>query len=96
MKLYEVYKENGIEEALKVYDKENTNKKYEGMAEPLNILAYKLMQEDKDLEAASKLMQAQIKEYPEEANPYDSYSDVLLEMGDKKAALDIDEITLFS
>ena len=86
-KLYEVYKQNGVDEVLKVYNKENKNKEYEGMAEPLNILAYRLMQNENDLEAASTLMQAQIKEYPEEANPYDSYSDVLLEMGKKEEAL---------
>ena len=80
-KLYETYKEKGAQEVLKVYEKNNTNKEYEGMAEPLNVLAYRLMQNDKDLEAAEMLLKAQIDEYPEEANPYDSYSDVLLEMG---------------
>ena len=86
-KLYEIYKQDGVEKALEVYNQENTNKKFEGMAEPLNILAYRLMQDDKDLEAASILMQAQIDEYPGEANPYDSYSDVLLEMGKQDEAL---------
>lgn len=85
-KLYETYKEKGAEEALKVYEENNTNKEYEGMAEPLNVLAYRLMQEDKDLKAAEILLQAQIEEYPDEANPYDSYSDVLLEMGKKDEA----------
>lgn len=86
-KLYEVYKQNGVDEALKVYNQENINKEYEGMAEPLNILAYRLMQQDKDLDAAARLMLAQIEEYPGEANPYDSYSDVLLEMGNQEEAL---------
>ncbi|MBT8296155.1 MAG: hypothetical protein KJO51_07035 [Gramella sp.] len=85
-KLYEAYKDNGAQEVLKVYEKNNMNKEYEGMAEPLNVLAYRLMQNDKDLEAAEMLLKAQIEEYPEEANPYDSYSDVLLEMGKKEEA----------
>ncbi|MCH4823502.1 hypothetical protein ML462_10010 [Gramella lutea] len=85
-KLYEVYKDDGAKEVLKVYEKNNANKDYEGMAEPLNVLAYRLMQEDKDLKAAEMLLDAQIKEYPNEANPYDSYSDVLLEMGKKDEA----------
>ena len=85
-KLYNVYKEDGAKEVLKVYEKNNTNKEYEGMAEPLNILAYRLMQEEKDLKAAEMLLEAQMKEYPNEANPYDSYSDVLLEMGKKDEA----------
>ena len=85
-KLYEAYKEKGAKEVLKVYEKNNTNKEYEGMAEPLNVLAYRLMQEDKDLKAAEVLLKAQIEEYPNEANPYDSYSDVLMEMGKKDEA----------
>ncbi|MGA8854840.1 MAG: hypothetical protein WB492_11750 [Christiangramia sp.] len=84
--LYETYKDKGVKEVLKVYEKNNTNKEYEGMTEPLNVLAYRLMQEDKDLEAAEMLLKAQIEEYPNEANPYDSYSDVLLEMGKKAEA----------
>ncbi len=85
--LYEIYKNKGVKEVLKVYEKENQNKEYQGMAEPLNILAYRLMQEDKDLEAAEILLKAQIDEYPDEANPYDSYSDVLLEMDKKEEAV---------
>jgi len=85
--LYEVYKEKGVKEALKSYEKNNTNKNYEGLAEPLNVLAYRLMQEDNDLKGAEVLFLAQIEEYPEEANPYDSYSDVLLEMDKKDEAV---------
>ncbi|QYA25741.1 hypothetical protein G3I01_09560 [Gramella sp. MT6] len=84
--LYETYKDKGAKEVLKVYNENNTNKDYEGMAEPLNVLAYRLMQDDKDLKAAEMLLQAQIEEYPNEANPYDSYSDVLMEMGKKDEA----------
>lgn len=84
--LYATYKEKGAKEVLKVYEKNNSNKEYEGMAEPLNVLAYRLMQEEKDLKAAEMLLKAQLDEYPEEANPYDSYSDVLLEMGKKEEA----------
>ncbi|SDR65897.1 tetratricopeptide repeat protein [Gramella sp. MAR_2010_147] len=85
--LYEIYKDKGAKEVLKVYEKNNANKDYEGMAEPLNVLAYRIMQEDKDLKSAEILMLAQIEEYPDEANPYDSYSDVLLEMDKKEDAL---------
>ncbi|GAA4319264.1 tetratricopeptide repeat protein [Christiangramia aestuarii] len=84
--LYETYKDKGAKEVLKQYEKNNPNKEYEGMAEPLNVLAYRLMQEEEDLKAAEMLLQAQIEEYPNEANPYDSYSDVLLEMGKKEEA----------
>ena len=84
--LYKIYKDKGAKEVLKNYETNNSNKEYEGMAEPLNVLAYRLMQEEKDLKAAEMLLQAQIEEYPNEANPYDSYSDVLLEMEKKDEA----------
>lgn len=84
--LYKDYKENGIDQSLKTYQKLNTDKDYNGFQEPLNMLGYKLMQEDKDLEAAKKVFEAQIAEYSTEANPYDSYADVLIEMGNKEEA----------
>lgn len=84
--LYDTYKEKGVQEVLKVYEKKNSNKEYEGMAEPLNVLAYRLMQDEEDLKSAEILLKAQIEEYPEEANPYDSYSDLLLEMDRKDEA----------
>lgn len=81
--LYKEYKANGIDQSLKTYQKLNTDKTYNGYQEPLNVLGYKLMLEDKDLEAAKKVFEAQIAEYSSEANPYDSYGDLLLEMGNK-------------
>jgi tetratricopeptide (TPR) repeat protein len=84
-KLYEEYKSNGVDKAMKMYEK-NKTAEYESLQEPLNLLGYKLMMEDKDLEAAEKVFKAQIEEYPEEANPYDSYGDLLLEKGDKEKA----------
>ncbi|MFV8224655.1 tetratricopeptide repeat protein [Christiangramia aquimixticola] len=86
-KLYETYKLKGPDEVLKLYKKNNSNTDYEGLQEPLNILGYRLMQDDKDMVAAEVLLKAQIDEYPEEANPYDSYSDLLLEMGKQDEAV---------
>lgn len=84
--LYKEYKANGIDQSLKTYQKLNTDKEYNGFQEPLNVLGYRLMLEDKDLEAAKKVFEAQIAEYSTEANPYDSYADLLLEMGNKAEA----------
>jgi len=84
-KLYEEYKSNGLEKAMKMYDKKKTAE-YESLQEPLNLLGYKLMMEDKDLETAEKVFLAQIEEYPQEANPYDSYGDLLLEKGENEKA----------
>lgn len=84
--LYAEYKEKGIDQSLKKYQKINTEKEYTGINEPLNVLGYKLMLEDKDMDAAKKVFQAQINEYSNEANPYDSYADLMLEMGNKDEA----------
>lgn len=84
--LHTEYKANGIDQSLKSYQKLDTDKTYNGFQEPLNILGYQLMMEDKDLESAKKVFEAQISEYSTEANPYDSYADLLLEMGNKAEA----------
>ena len=85
-KLHTEYKANGIDQSLKMYEKLNADKNYNGFEEPLNILGYTLMLEDQDLDAAKKVFEAQIAEYSDEANPYDSYADLLLEMGNKEEA----------
>tara|TARA_R100001369_G_scaffold22674_1_gene41274 strand:- start:28170 stop:29045 length:876 start_codon:yes stop_codon:yes gene_type:complete len=84
--LYKEYKAKGIEQSIKMYQKLDTDKTYNGFQEPLNMLGYRLMMEDKDLEAAKKVFEAQIAEYSDQANPYDSYADVLLEMGNNAEA----------
>ena len=84
--LYKEYKAKGIEQSIKMYQKLDTDKTYNGFQEPLNVLGYRLMMEDKDLEAAKKVFEAQIAEYNDQANPYDSYADVLLEMGNNAEA----------
>jgi len=84
-KLYEEYKSNGLEKAMKMYEK-NKKAEYESLQEPLNLLGYKLMMEDKDFETAEKVFQAQIDEYPDQANPYDSYGDLMLEKGENEKA----------
>jgi tetratricopeptide (TPR) repeat protein len=85
-KLHTEYKLNGVDQSLKMYEKLNTEKDYTGLSEPLNVLGYKLMLEDQDMDAAKKVFLAQIEEYSNEANPYDSYADLMLEMGNKDEA----------
>lgn len=85
-KLYKEYKQNGIDEALKNYEKSPAKgNEYTFLSEPLNVLGYRLMSEG-DLPAAEKVFLAQIEEYPNEANPYDSYADLLMEKGDEAKA----------
>lgn len=53
----------------------------------LNILGYTLMNEDR-LEDALQIFELNIKQYPESANPYDSFGDALLAKGDTIRALE--------
>ncbi|MFD1095323.1 hypothetical protein [Salegentibacter chungangensis] len=86
--LFKEYKANGVEKALIMYEKsEAKGDAYTSLSEPLNILGYRLMSDEKDLDAAEKVFLAQIDEYPEEANPHDSYADLLSEKGDKEKAI---------
>lgn len=84
--LHKEYKANGVDKSLSMYTQLNTDKNYNGFEEPLNILGYTLMLEDQDLDAAKLVFERQIEEYSEQANPYDSYADLLLEMGNKEEA----------
>jgi uncharacterized protein (TIGR02996 family) len=85
-KLYQHYKEKGIEKSLQFYDKNPVKgNEYTFLSEPLNVFGYRIMAEG-DLEAAEKVFLAQIDEYPDEANPYDSYADLLMEKGDEEKA----------
>lgn len=85
-KLYQDYKKKGIEKTLQAYKSSPANAdEYTFLSEPLNVLGYRLMNEG-DLEAAEKAFLAQIEEYPGEANPYDSYADLLMEKGEEEKA----------
>ncbi len=85
-KLYKDYKNSGIEKTLKNYEKSPVKgNEYTFLSEPLNVLGYRLMGEG-DLDAAEKVFLAQIEEYPNEANPYDSYADLLMEKGNEEKA----------
>lgn len=86
--VYEEYKENGIDEALAKYQKLKANEadKYNWTEWELNRIGYRLMLDEKDMDAAKKVFKFNIKEYPNAANPYDSYADYLLEKGNKEEA----------
>ena len=85
--IYAEYKKADVGKALTKY-RELKNKHSEDYVfneDELNTMGYKLMREG-DLEAAEKVFKMNIEEYPQAANPYDSYADYLLEKGDKEAA----------
>lgn len=83
--LYKKYQQDGIDSAIESYRNTGSEKKFTFLNEPLNVLGYRLMGEG-DLKAAEKAFLAQIEEHPEEANPYDSYADLLMEKGEQKKA----------
>ncbi|MDX1761396.1 MAG: hypothetical protein R3218_04505, partial [Christiangramia sp.] len=86
-KLHKEYKSNGADAALSTYKKMPEDKKYHGLQEPLNVLGYRLLNDENDADAAAVVFKAQIEEHPNEPNPYDSYADALIEMGKDEEAM---------
>lgn len=86
-KLYSNYQKKGIDQALEDYKDSSKSTTYQGYLEPLNELGYRLMMDENDLDAAEKVFKAQIDKWPDEANPYDSYGDLLAEKKDNTGAI---------
>lgn len=86
--VYEEYRQNGINKALDKYRdlKANNQNDYNFTEYELNRIGYQIMHNEGDLEAAEKVFNLNMGEYPKAANPQDSYADYLLEKGDKEAA----------
>lgn len=86
--VYEEYQENGIDQAISKYKDLKTNQadQYTWNEWELNKIGYQIMSEDKDMAAAEKIFKLNMEEYPDAANPYDSYGDYLLEKGNKEEA----------
>lgn len=86
--LFEIYSNQGIEKTLEAYKANPVSGDiYTYNSEPLNTLGYRIMGTG-DLSAAEKVFLAQIDEYPEEANPYDSYADLLMQKGEEDKAVE--------
>ncbi|GAA4319270.1 hypothetical protein GCM10023115_45580 [Pontixanthobacter gangjinensis] len=86
-KLHKEYKSNGADAALSMYKNMPEDKEYHGLQEPLNVLGYRLLNDENDAEAAALVFKAQIEEHPNEPNPYDSYADALIEQGKDEEAI---------
>lgn len=86
--VYEEYQEKGVDEAISKYKdlKANQADQYTWNEWELNRIGYQIMNDDNDLEAAEKVFKLNMEEYPDAANPYDSYADFLLEKGNKDEA----------
>ena len=85
--VYQEYKQNGIESALQKYSELKSKTSEYNLTEwELNRIGYQIMMDDKDLESAEKIFSLNMKEYPQAANPRDSYADYLIEKGDMEGA----------
>lgn len=85
-KVYNEYKANGIDKAIAKYQTLKKSENKELTQADLNLVGYKIMNEDNDMDAAEKIFKLNMEEYPEAANPYDSYGDYLVEKGNEKEA----------
>ena len=85
-KVYNEYEANGIDKAITKYrELKKTNEGKLTQAD-LNLVGYKIMNEDKDMTAAEKIFKLNLEEYPKAANPYDSYGDYLVANGKEQEA----------
>ncbi|SOC80549.1 hypothetical protein SAMN06296241_2101 [Salinimicrobium sediminis] len=85
-KVYNEYKANGVDQAIAKYQTLKKSETKELTQADLNLVGYKIMNEDKDMMAAEKIFKLNMEEYPQAANPYDSYGDYLVANGKEKEA----------
>lgn len=85
-KVYNEYKANGVDKAIAKYQTLKKSETKELTQADLNLVGYKIMNEDKDMMAAEKIFKLNMEEYPQAANPYDSYGDYLVANGKEKEA----------
>lgn len=89
--LYEKYEDEGIDEAIDWYKKlkegEMLGTFYTDRAE-LNSLGYYLMNNKNDLNAAEKIFELNMNEYPDWFNAYDSYAEALMNQNKNEAAIE--------
>lgn len=81
--MYVAYQEGGLAAAFKRFDELKTE--MELNANALNMVAYMLMMQNK-FEEALALMERNQKEFPEDANVYDSIGELYAKMGDLEKA----------
>ena len=85
-RIYNEYKEKGVESAISQYQKIKKEKKADLSQAQLNIVGYWIMNNENDMDAAGKIFRLNMEEYPQAANPYDSFGDYLVAMGNKQEA----------
>ncbi len=95
--LYQKYQSDGIDAAVDWYkrlkEEDMLGTFYTDRSE-LNSLGYYLMSEEDDYNAAEKVFELNMNEYPDWFNAYDSYAEVLMEQGEKEKAIEYYEKSL--
>lgn len=84
--VYNEYQSNGIESAISKYQQLKKEGTFDLDQQHLNLVGYRLMEEDGDMQAAEKIFRLNIEEHPKAANPYDSYGDYLVKIGKTEEA----------
>ena len=84
--VYNEYQANGIDKAIAKYRELKKTQEGELTQADLNLVGYKIMNEDKDMMAAEKIFKLNMEEHPKAANPYDSYGDYLVANGKEQEA----------
>lgn len=80
--------ESGVDDAVAWYHKVKSDTvAYAVNEQDINRFGYGLLNEDR-IDDALKIFELNTKEYPESANPYDSYADALILKGDSLKALE--------
>jgi len=85
--LLEVTDEEGIAKGIQHYLAMKGDAKYYLSENEMNVISYKLLQSDR-AEAAAQVLELGIEAYPEAFNLYDSYGEVLRNLGKTKEAID--------
>ena len=85
--LLEVIDQEGIAEGLKYFEKNKGDNHYYLSEDEINIVSYKLLQSNRP-KAAAAVLKHGIDAFPDAFNLYDSYGEVLRNLGDKAGAIE--------
>ena len=92
-KLYKAVKDNGVEEAMKVFNELKADPESRLNANALRIAGFVLLKEGRT-EDALKVLKANMEAFPEEGDATDSYAEALATTGDYKSAIKFYKVAL--
>tara|TARA_R100000935_G_C2784554_1_gene143211 strand:- start:109 stop:933 length:825 start_codon:yes stop_codon:yes gene_type:complete len=77
---------NGLEPAIKAFEKQKGTKEYVLRENDMNALGYQFLESDKTNEAIA-VFKLNVKEFPESSNVYDSLGEAYMKAGNKELAI---------